>query len=763
MIKTRKVTIEREPTRRLTDVLGLCLFFLGAACLLSLTWLQDAPGPMYAREGLLMLAGLGAYLLPVIMMFIGSMFLIGFEKLTFTHSTYGSLLLFVTFVTWRHLSIVDTQQGKVWSGPAVQQAGGYLGAIFGTVFHGILGAPVSYLLLTLMTCISVVLLVDRPFIEALRWLRRPADAGVEAARKTINARIEKNNGLTAEKLPAAQGLKGLPKETEKKPRTGLGALLPGLMKGKNPPDDGTQLPLPFDNHAEEIVEKAIRNRHKKDGNTGAASDPDLSAKTGEIVETGVFQLPPTNLLHESPPAPKRTQQELTDKIKVLEQTLDQFGIGANVVEIAHGPTVTRYEIELAPGIKVSKIVSLADNLAMALAAIDVRVEAPIPGKSAIGIEVPNANPTIVSLRECLETPEFRNSNGKLLFALGKDVAGDFKYADLTRMPHLLIGGSTNSGKSVALNTLIASMLYRLSPSELKFLMIDPKRVELSLWDGIPHLSHPVVKDVKQAAGIFRSAIKEMERRYDMFAKVRTRNIEGYNAQAEPGDKLYYLVIVVDELADLMMQEAAEIETSICRLAQLARATGIHLVIATQRPSVDVITGLIKANISSRMAFAVSSQVDSRTILDHSGAERLIGRGDMLYMPIDAMKPTRIQGCYLSEEETKELVNYLKEQQEPNYTITPEEISGGGGSAANAGGAEDDDELYESAVRLVVSTGQASTSMLQRRFKIGFARAGRLMDLMQDRGIVGASDRARPRDILVSKDEIDRLFLDGYGE
>ena len=356
------------------------------------------------------------------------------------------------------------------------------------------------------------------------------------------------------------------------------------------------------------------------------------------------------------------------------QTLNDFKIGANVAQVAMGPTVTRYEVQLEPGILVKKIVALADNLAMSLAAIDVRVEAPIPGKAAIGIEVPNDVCQMVSLRECLSTNEFMSAPSKLTFALGKDVSGEFKYADLTRMPHLLVGGSTNSGKSVCLNTIISSILYRATPREVKFVMIDPKRVELSLYDGIPHLLAPVIKDVKQAAGIFRSVLKEMEERYDRFARIGTRNIDGFNGRVPPEERLPYIVVVVDELADLMMQQGPEVETSICRLAQLARATGIHLVIATQRPSVDVITGTIKANISSRIAFAVATQVDSRTIIDMPGADRLIGRGDMLFMPIDAAKPVRVQGCYVGERETEELVKYLREQEEAVYTMIPSETS-----------------------------------------------------------------------------------------
>ncbi|MDO8683071.1 MAG: DNA translocase FtsK, partial [Armatimonadota bacterium] len=411
------------------------------------------------------------------------------------------------------------------------------------------------------------------------------------------------------------------------------------------------------------------------------------------------------------------------------------------------------EIQLAPGIKVNRIVSLADNLAMSLAAIDVRVEAPIPGKSAIGVEVPNKTPALVALRDAMNSSEFWDSPSKLVFSLGKDVSGLPRFADLTKMPHLLISGATNSGKSICLNTLISSLLFRATPEEVKFILIDPKRVELSLFEGIPHLAYPVVKDVRQAAGILRAATKEMESRYDRFARIGTRNIDGYNQKAPPNERMYYLVIVVDELADLMMQAGAEVEASICRLAQLARATGIHLVIATQRPSVDIITGTIKANISSRIAFAVTSQVDSRTILDMNGAERLVGRGDMLFMPIDASKPVRIQGPYISEDEIASLVGYLKEQRKPQYCLEPAQVGLGGDGDSDGSS----DELYESAVRLTIMKGHASASMLQRRFKIGYTRAARIVDAMEQQGIVGPLDGAKPREVLIGRQDIDRLF------
>jgi len=360
---------------------------------------------------------------------------------------------------------------------------------------------------------------------------------------------------------------------------------------------------------------------------------------------------------------------------------------------------------------------------------------------------------MVTLREVLETNEFAHHPSKLLVALGKDVAGVPKYADLAKMPHLLIGGATNTGKSVCLSVLISSLLYRCTPSELKLLLIDPKRVELTLFDAIPHLLTPVVKDVKQAATALNWAVREMERRYDLFASQACRNIDGYNAkQTNPRDQIPYLIIVIDELADLMVQVGAEVETSITRLAQLARATGIHLVIATQRPSVNVITGTIKANISSRIAFAVSSAIDSRTILDSSGAERLIGNGDMLFMPLDATKPVRIQGAFISEKEAAALTEYMKGQAKPHYD---ELIISGPHESADSGSV--DDELFGAAVMLVASTGYASTSMIQRKFKIGYTRAARLVDIMEERKIVGPPDGSKPRQVLISYDEADTLY------
>ena len=790
--------------RHKQDILGIALFFAGAAALVCLAWHQNAPIPDFVDSTLRLIAGAGAYVLPLILMFFGGMFLIGYERFTVNRTTLGAISLFLVFVTWRHLLGVTNPQG--WNAQEVGAAGGAIGWIFGATFVTLLGPVISHLLLVCLLVASVVLMSESPLAELAKRFKfsafstnfttmRPVSEPVEERERLAsrsNLAVVKSRGETL--IPEASPL--LPnleeERAERAARVVEKALTP-MGRGA----ETAQLPLPgtereaddsnpltrlfnlthgLKGEEDTVASPPLRNlgeRTKPEARDKSTTPP---AKTEtKIPEGGLtaslnidqrpreFTLPPLTLLKEAPPAvSKRSQAELEDRIKVIEKTLEQFNIGANVVEVASGPTVTRYEIQLAPGIKVSKIVSLADNLAMSMAAIDVRVEAPIPGKSAIGLEVPNQHPSVVSLRECLETDEYKNAESKVTVALGKDVAGQYKYADLTRMPHLLIGGSTNSGKSVCLNVLIASLVYRATPREVRLLMIDPKRVELSLWDGIPHLMHPVVKDVKQAAGIFRAAIKEMDRRYDLFSALGTRNIEGYNQRVPESEKVPYIVLIVDELADLMMQQGPEIEQHICRLAQLARATGIHLIIATQRPSVDIITGTIKANIASRIAFAVASQVDSRTILDMTGADRLIGRGDMLFMPIDAPKPVRIQGCYLSENETNAIVEYLKEQEKPDFAFTIAEGEANFGNGGGGAGSDDNDndEFFEQAVRLVVNNGQASTSMLQRRFRIGYTRAARIVEMMEERGIVGPLNGAKPREIIVTKMEVEQMFNPG---
>ncbi len=453
---------------------------------------------------------------------------------------------------------------------------------------------------------------------------------------------------------------------------------------------------------------------------------------------------------------KKTDENGKKKVlknaSLLEKTLSDFGVEAKVNQVTVGPTITRYEIQPSPGVKVSKIVNLTDDIALSLAAKSIRIEAPIPGKSAIGIEVPNENAQMVTVREVLESDEFKKFDSPLAMALGKDISGKTVIGDIGKMPHLLIAGSTGSGKSVCVNTLISSILYKAKPDEVKLLLIDPKVVELASYNGIPHLLTPVVTDPKKAANALNWAVVEMNRRYKLFAENQVKDITSYNEKCE--DKLPKIVIIIDELADLMMASANDVEDYICRLAQMARAAGMHLIVATQRPSVDVITGVIKANIPSRIAFAVSSQTDSRTILDMGGAEKLLGKGDMLFYPLGAAKPVRLQGAFISEGESEKVIDFVKNQIKEDVKYEQGIMETISKPAMTKSSSED--ELLDQAIEFVVESGQGSSSMLQRKFKIGFNRAARLIDSMEERGIVGQSEGSKPRKVLMSKQDLQNL-------
>ncbi|EJE1983404.1 DNA translocase FtsK [Listeria monocytogenes] len=480
-------------------------------------------------------------------------------------------------------------------------------------------------------------------------------------------------------------------------------------------------------------------------------EQDLEMFQQESFENEIYQLPPVDILA---PAKVTDQSKEYDQIKVnakkLEDTFESFGVKAKITQVHLGPAVTKYEVQPSVGVKVSKIVSLSDDIALALAAKDIRIEAPIPGKSAIGIEVANQNVAMVSLREVLENNPKNNPDEKLQIALGRDISGEAMMANLDKMPHLLVAGATGSGKSVCINGIITSILLRAKPHEVKMMMIDPKMVELNVYNGIPHLLAPVVTNPKKAAQALQKVVAEMERRYDLFSHTGTRNMQGYNdyvkkhneLNEEKQPELPFIVVIVDELADLMMVASNDVEDAITRLAQMARAAGIHLIIATQRPSVDVITGVIKANIPSRIAFAVSSSIDSRTILDMGGAEKLLGRGDMLLLPVGSSKPTRIQGAFLSDAEVGDVVNYVISQQKAQYSeeMIPDDIPEVEGEVT--------DELYHEAVELVVEMQTASVSMLQRKFRIGYNRAARLIDEMEQRGVVGPHEGSKPRRVNV---------------
>ena len=519
--------------------------------------------------------------------------------------------------------------------------------------------------------------------------------------------------------------------------------------------------------AEPVEEKDISSLVAAAMEKPAASEQ-AAAQTpvedAEPVDTFQYQYPPIELFERSPDESDPTaQDELKANAQKLVDTLESFGVRTRVLDISRGPAVTRYEVQPMAGVKISRITSLADDIALNLAVADVRMEAPIPGKPAVGIEVPNHKRQAVYIRSVFESQSFLRMSSPLGIALGKDIAGVAQVADLCKMPHLLIAGSTGSGKSVCVNSIIMSLVFRSSPEDVKLLLIDPKVVELAEYNGIPHLLMPVVTEPKKAAGALGSAVQEMERRYRMFAENNVRDIKSFNklaAERPDLEKMPYLAIVIDELADLMMVVGKDVEDSICRIAQKARAAGMHLIVATQRPSVDVITGLIKANIPSRIAFAVSSQVDSRTILDGAGAEKLLGQGDMLFMPVGAPKPTRIQGTFVRDEEISRVLDFIKSSATVQYdeamieAMEKHAIQDGkkGSSSADSDEDSDSDPMFKQAVEVVIDAGQASTSLLQRRCKLGYARAARIMDEMEQKGVIGPYEGAKPRAVLISRQQ-----------
>ena len=536
----------------------------------------------------------------------------------------------------------------------------------------------------------------------------------------------------------------------------------------------------FKHEKEDLVPLGMEEKQKMEpdfieGNLFKKEEETKEEKVKEVlqlehavaVEDEHYEYPPVELLSKgTKKAIKGGAKALTDVATRLQKTLYSFGVQAKVENVSVGPAITRYELKPAEGVRVSKIANLADDIALNLAAETIRIEAPIPGKQAVGIEVPNTEKETVHFRDVVESDSFQDSKSKLSVALGKDVAGNMEIADIAKMPHALIAGATGSGKSVCINTIITSIIYKAKPSEVKFVMVDPKVVELSVYNGIPHLLIPVVTDPKKAAGALAWAVQEMDNRYNLFAQKGVRDLKGYNAMAEKEGigTLPQIVIIIDELADLMMVAAKEVEDSICRLAQKARAAGMHLIIATQRPSVDVITGIIKANIPSRIAFAVSSQVDSRTILDQVGAEELLGKGDMLFYPSGAPKPVRVQGAFVSDDEVEKIVSFVKSNGEATYNEDILETIENGNKAdkeISQGQQDPDDDtdpFLMDAIDVVVETGQASTSFIQRKFKVGYARAGRIIDQMEERGVISGYQGSKPRQVLMTLEKLQELKM-----
>ena len=551
--------------------------------------------------------------------------------------------------------------------------------------------------------------------------------------------------------------------TTDEPSVPVRVMADNVMAMRSAPDEDGWISITSEPVEEKDINTLVAAAMEKPavGEQAAATAP---AEEPEAAESYQYQYPGIDLFEKAPEeSDPNAQDELKANAQKLVDTLESFGVRTRVLDISRGPSVTRYEVQPMAGVKISRITSLADDIALNLAVADVRMEAPIPGKPAVGIEVPNHKKTPVYIRSVFESQAFLRMTSPLGIALGKDIAGVAQVADLCKMPHLLIAGSTGSGKSVCVNSIIMSLLFRSSPEDVKLILIDPKVVELAEYNGIPHLLMPVITEPKKAAGALSSAVQEMERRYHLFAENNVRDIKSFNklATADPMlEKMPYIAIIIDELADLMMVVGKDVEDSICRIAQKARAAGMHLIVATQRPSVDVITGLIKANIPSRIAFAVSSQVDSRTILDGAGAEKLLGQGDMLFMPVGAPKPTRIQGTFVRDEEISRVLDFIKSSATVQYdeamieAMEKHAIQDGkkGSSGADSDEDSDSDPMFQQAVDVVIDAGQASTSLLQRRCKLGYARAARIMDEMEEKGIIGPYEGAKPRAVLISRQQ-----------
>ena len=654
------------------------------------------------------------------------------------------------------------------------QGGGAIGASVSFPLIKLLGIPGTIILTIGLALIFIVFMFGfKPteFIENIIERRRQEREEMEDSQNAETGKTQ----ATQEYVETKKERKLREKEEKRKQaeevsqlQINFGMDTSNLKKYKH--DDNDIVPLGMKKqteHANDDPEYIEGNLFKQEEEKKQDNKKEvLQLEHAVVVEDEHYEYPPINLLSKNnKKANKAGARALTDTAAKLQKTLYSFGVSAKVEDVSVGPAITRYELKPAEGVRVSKIANLADDIALNLAAETIRIEAPIPGKQAVGIEVPNKEKEAVHLRDVVETEEFANAKSKLSVALGKDVAGKVVIADIAKMPHVLIAGSTGSGKSVCINTIITSIIYNAKPSEVKLVMVDPKVVELSVYNGIPHLLIPVVTDPRKAAGALAWAVQEMDDRYNKFATKGVRDLNGYNNAIEKegeGGKLPQIVIIIDELADLMMVAAKDVEDAICRLAQKARAAGMHLVIATQRPSVDVITGLIKANVPSRIAFAVSSQVDSRTILDMVGAEKLLGKGDMLFAPAGASKPTRIQGAFVSDDEVEKIVDFIKANGTATYSeAILESIENSNKSDKELAEEADDDDtdpLLSEAMDVVVETGQASTSFIQRRFKVGYARAGRIIDQLEERGIISGYQGSKPRQVLMTLERLNELKM-----
>lgn len=755
------------------------------------------------------LVGFMAYLLPFILFGVVA-FIVSNKGNTHAYIKVAAsvvLLLMLTAFLELIMNTYDSEAGLLSYYKLASQhknAGGLFGGCIVKLLCPLLGVAGAYVVIIVLAIICIILITEKSLLAPLSHGSKKA---YEDARRRKEAsatrRMERQQERNTEKLNekakrADKKVSGvsfattLSNKVSRKKSPDLKELTPSEV-----PADTAPLPSPFEDlvisrpeppvapdTVEEIIPEipgkapeSTKKRKTQESAQSVAAEADqveATIKAQEEKPQKIYRTPPFSLLNKGKKAGGDSDAHLRATALKLEQTLQNFGVKVHVTNASCGPSVTRYELQPEQGVKVSKIVGLADDIKLNLAVTDLRIEAPIPGKAAVGIEVPNNENTAVMLRDLLESNEFKNSKSGISFAVGKDIAGKTVVADIAKMPHLLVAGATGSGKSVCINTLIMSIIYKASPDDVKLIMVDPKVVELSVYNGIPHLLIPVVTDPKKAAGALNWAVAEMEKRYKLFADYNVRDLKGFNDkidQLEPGDgipkKMPKIVIIVDELADLMMVAPGEVEGAICRLAQLARAAGLHLILATQRPSVNVITGLIKANMPSRIAFSVSSGVDSRTIIDMNGAEKLLGKGDMLFYPSGYPKPVRVQGSFVSDKEVQKVVDHLIEHN-GNASYSEEiaehvnsNISGGsqGMAGASPDSGNDRDTYFVEAGKLIIDKDKASIGMLQRMFKIGFNRAARIMDQLAEAGVVGEEEGTKPRKILMSPEEFEQYIED----
>ncbi len=694
--------------------------------------------------------------LPYLLLIYGVFIFINKSLMKKKKTVFFYLLIFISITIFKSLAAIDKVHSisantnmawlkEVFTLGTQGIGGGIIGISISILLVSLFGVTITYIIISTLLLISLILHTNISLVSTLAnikdYLIKTIQRIYKGILNFIFVPVKDNNENIKRKVEKKKnsephGLKeSIPFEKEDSIEDKIkildfsGSEAQAIVISDSSPEISTSM-----NQVSSASKEALKS-----------GDSEINISYNNVPQAIAYQFPDIELLNQVvSQSTKDDTKKIKAKAKILEETLLNFGVEAKVVQVNKGPTITRYELQPSAGVKVSKIVNLSDDIALNLAAQAIRIEAPIPGKAAIGIEIPNEDIATVALREVIDTPTYKNSNLNLPFALGKDVSGTPIVTDITKMPHLLVAGATGSGKSVCINTLILSILYNASPDMVKLVLIDPKVVELNQYNGIPHLLIPVVTDPKKATSALNWALQEMTKRYKMFAENGVRDIDGYNNKLQDA-KIPYIVIIIDELADLMMVAPNDVEDAICRLAQMARAAGLHLIIATQRPSVDVITGVIKANIPSRIAFSVASQADSRTILDMGGAEKLLGKGDMLFYPVGASKPVRIQGAFISEKEIERIVTFIKEQtNEVHYeTEIVEQINQNNIETSN-----NSDELFNEALKIVVEGQQASISMLQRRLRIGYNRAARLIDEMEAKGFVGAHEGSKPRQVLI---------------